>query len=628
MDEPKKHQQDNKPPPSDNANAAQPSSKPKRSRRPKPQPAAAAAAPQQQQQSALPAAAAVVQNRPTPRTAPQKFKGPSGPADTRRPAPLAATATAPAAVAKGKDTPMDTADRSAPLPASGLKRKSRPKPKPAAATSTPAAAPASATASSTTATPTTSTRPPVNARHRQSDASKDESRAQRNPVQPNNNKRDARPNPPSPCGPSRGASRAPSPLQATQPKAKHQQPKQNPRPPRVQQQAPKAQNTPVFRQSQPISNAQKGQGSQTTQTTDDAQPAQAAQGAEVKQVPTSALPSGRLSTKVCVRWLPADLPEHVFWKTVEPALPWFDPADAGTTTQRQREILRATAPAGDISSSEENAIGSDAITPSEDATEALSEEPTTESSAPLPRMGLAPTNSITVDVYDSPALQRLDAPPYWRRFSPGKQHRSRAKPTDPSHAEIVFATPAEVDHFFRHYHGHAFAKNGSVSRAQVELAAFQYAPWSFEQSNATADPLAGTLDTDPDFLVFLNPPPPKTESEEVKPTLVHLSYAAAAAAKSATAANGSDADADAATPLINYLREIKRKTFSGASRMSVSVSASSSSVKSTVSTKLSVKLLAKPAVPPPRSGKGAPAAANSKSSAEHASSKRKSRRNR
>ncbi|KAJ1890506.1 hypothetical protein LPJ66_007437 [Kickxella alabastrina] len=377
-----------------------------------------------------------------------------------------------------------------------------------------------------------------------------------------------------------------------QPKAKQQQPKQNPKPPSVQQQAPKAQHTPGFRQSQTTSNAQKGQGSQTTQTTDDAQPAQAAQSAEVKYVPTSALPSGRLSTKVCVRWLPADLPEHVFWKTVEPALPWFDPANAGTTTQRQREVLRATAPAGDISSSEEKAIDNDAITPSE--------EPITEPSAPLPCMGLAPTSSITVDVYDSPALQRLDAPPYWRRFSPGKQHRSRAKLADPSHSEIVFATPAEVDHFFRHYHGHAFAKNGSVSRAQVELAAFQYAPWSFDQSNAAADPLAGTLDTDPDFLAFLNPPPPKAEGEEVKPTLVHLSYAAAAAAKSATAANGSDADADAATPLINYLREIKRKAFGGASRMSMSASASSSSVKSTVSTKPSVKLLAKPAVPPSR----------------------------
>ncbi|KAI7830801.1 hypothetical protein BX661DRAFT_180115 [Kickxella alabastrina] len=626
MDEPKKHQQDNKPPLSDNANAAQPSSRPKRSRRPKSQPAAAAA-PQQQQQSPLPAAAAVVQNKPTPRTALQKVKGSSGPADTRRLASPATTATAPAAVAKGKGTPMDTADRSAPLPASASKRRSRPKPKPAAATSTPAVAPAP----STTATPTTSTRPPVNARHRQPDASKDQSRAQRNPVQPNNNKRDARPNPPSSRGPSRGASRAPSPLQAMQPKAKQQQPKQNPRPPRVQQQDPKAQNTPGFKQFQSTLNTRKGQGSQTIQTTDDAQPTQVAQGAEIKHVPTSALPSGRLSTKVCVRWLPADLPEHVFWKTVEPALPWFDPADAGTTTQRQREILRATAPAGDISSSEEKTIDSDAITPSEDATEGPSEEPTTESSVPLPCMGLAPTSSITVDVYDSPALQRLDAPPYWRRFSPGKQHRSRAKPTDPSHAEIVFATPAEVDHFFRHYHGHAFAKNGSVSRAQVELAAFQYAPWSFDQSNAAADPLAGTLDTDPDFLAFLNPLPPKAEGEEVKPTLVHLSYAAAAAAKSATAANGSGADADAATPLINYLREIKRKTFGGASRMSMPASASSSSsIKSTVSTKPLVKLLAKPAVPPSRSGKGAAAAAaaNSKPSAEHASLKRKSRRNR
>ncbi|KAJ1782619.1 hypothetical protein LPJ59_006764, partial [Coemansia sp. RSA 2399] len=42
-------------------------------------------------------------------------------------------------------------------------------------------------------------------------------------------------------------------------------------------------------------------------------------------------------TKICIRWLPADLPEHVFWSSVEPALPWFDPENVGSVKQKDRE---------------------------------------------------------------------------------------------------------------------------------------------------------------------------------------------------------------------------------------------------------------------------------------------------
>ncbi|KAJ2816257.1 hypothetical protein GGI24_005772, partial [Coemansia furcata] len=49
-------------------------------------------------------------------------------------------------------------------------------------------------------------------------------------------------------------------------------------------------------------------------------------------------------TKVTIRWLPVDLPEHVFWRSVEPALPWFDPQHVGAVVQKERVVLRGLNP--------------------------------------------------------------------------------------------------------------------------------------------------------------------------------------------------------------------------------------------------------------------------------------------
>ncbi|KAJ2906237.1 hypothetical protein GGI21_004067, partial [Coemansia aciculifera] len=235
-------------------------------------------------------------------------------------------------------------------------------------------------------------------------------------------------------------------------------------------------------------------------------------------------------TKVCIRWLPTDLPEHVFWRSVEPALPWFDAQNVGSVVQKERVVLRELCVHPET-------LGASAETNLDEGAET---EGDSKDAAPVPS-SLGATITATVDVYESPNLDRLDKEPYWRKFVPGKQHQSKAKPADPSRAYILFETPAEVDHFYRHYHGHVFSKSGAVSRAAVELAAFQHVPWSV--GAIVDDVRAGTIDEDPHFIAFLamdiagGAAPAAAEGEAaataaeggVKP-LSHVSYAAAASA--------------------------------------------------------------------------------------------------
>ncbi|KAJ2488578.1 hypothetical protein IWW37_004687 [Coemansia sp. RSA 2050] len=280
-------------------------------------------------------------------------------------------------------------------------------------------------------------------------------------------------------------------------------------------------------------------------------------------------------TKVAIRWLPVDLPEHVFWRSVETALPWFDSQQVGAVVQKERLVLR------ELNSGPE-AIGTNAEATANTKPETTPDQgsvPKGESEAecdPQPSLeavaddvlplSLGATTTTMVDVYESGNLSRLDSEPYWRAFIPGKQHQSRAKPADPSRAYILFAMPAEVDHFYRHYHGHAFSKNGSVSRAVVELAAFQHAPWSIGTS--AGDMLSGTIDEDPDFIAFL-----ATDTDalaDAKATagdgvvaagtkpLSHVSYAAAALSSSIN--GGPEGAKEVTTPLISYLRELKGKS--------------------------------------------------------------------
>ncbi|PIA17244.1 hypothetical protein COEREDRAFT_91957 [Coemansia reversa NRRL 1564] len=238
------------------------------------------------------------------------------------------------------------------------------------------------------------------------------------------------------------------------------------------------------------------------------------------------------SVKLCIRWLPADLPEHVFWRAIESALPWFDAANTGSVEQRKRFVLTALLPGHD--------------NPQDDMEDSKAKEPLKEDDSSEDTMASqehiatkGATTEVMQSFYESKNLARLDSEPYWRRFVPGKQHASKAKPVEPSCAYIAFASDAEAGHFYRKFHGHVFGRVGGVQwRARVELAKFQSL---FIEEHMVSDPLNGTIDSDPDFMAFLDP-----RVQEKPPQQV--SYAAAV--------GGSDKKV---TPLIRYLRELKAK---------------------------------------------------------------------
>ncbi|KAJ1881502.1 hypothetical protein H4R99_003507 [Coemansia sp. RSA 1722] len=332
---------------------------------------------------------------------------------------------------------------------------------------------------------------------------------------------------------------------------------------------------PVAKQKQPVGRASRAkpvkekapQQQKQKQQQQQAGGSKAGVDSEASRLP---MVSDRLSTKVCIRWLPSDLPEHVFWRSVEPALPWYNPEMPGAMVCRQREVLCLQ----DETDSHGMDQGQDQQVPkSEPETNELGPEPEPEPSASSPdsevpvqpevRLARAPTRTVDVDVFSGPAIDKLDEHPYWRCFVSGKTHRTRAKPADPARAYILFSTQAEVDYFYRRYHGHTFAKNGAVRRAVVELASFQHV--ALDES---PDRIEGTIDDDADFQAFLNP---HLVQHKPKPSAARVSYAAAAASKPALSAEhrlaGTEAGgAPSSTPLIDYLRAIKSKSLGRAGK--------------------------------------------------------------
>ncbi|KAJ2851157.1 hypothetical protein IWW36_001295 [Coemansia brasiliensis] len=248
--------------------------------------------------------------------------------------------------------------------------------------------------------------------------------------------------------------------------------------------------------------------------------------------------------KICVRWLPADLPEHVFWQSIESALPWFDPNSVGTVVKEACPVLSALSPANGK--------------PLEQGESVNGSEQTEKAESNKSAMPLAPTTMAETSIYRSANLEKLDSKPYWRQFIPGKQHKSKAKSL--SRAYIVFAAPSEAEHFYRKYHGHVFSKNGTQTRAIVELAPFQSVAWLFSPER---DPLEGTFENDPSFKAFMtqqfaSQAADNPGNEGARDS--HESYAAAAAKPSDTSASGSEF---VATPLIKYLHEVKARSLKG-----------------------------------------------------------------
>ncbi|KAJ2555958.1 hypothetical protein EV175_002146 [Coemansia sp. RSA 1933] len=253
-------------------------------------------------------------------------------------------------------------------------------------------------------------------------------------------------------------------------------------------------------------------------------------------------------------------------------------------------------------------------------------EDTTPTTKPTPVervLPVADTQNVSVEVYESENLSRLDEQPYWRQFVCGKQHKSKTKSDDPSRAYILFAETEEAAHFYRHFHGHAFGKNGSVHRAIVELAPFQHVAWSLTSTTTTDQcSLEGTIEKDAHFVAFLktlgngggssqsseesavvNPSSAGTTGIQQKP---RVSYAAATAA-SGKGHGEPDKVGNKVTPLIEHLRKIKTGATKPPSTVSRKVEASGGSLAKPTSSKQQGRK--KAAVKEPPSSSSVPATA-------------------
>ncbi|KAJ1674857.1 hypothetical protein EV182_002421 [Spiromyces aspiralis] len=314
--------------------------------------------------------------------------------------------------------------------------------------------------------------------------------------------------------------------------------------------------------------------------------------------------------KVAIRRLPPRLPEHIFWKSVEPCLPWYDETKTGEVKLVDKEVPIETGPESLMpvpatnSHDDENHDHDQQQQQQQQSTEA--EDPSkskvqgTISDMPTAR---APTRVIQVEEYYSPNLAVLDKKPYWRHYIPGKIAKSASKVSTFSRAFILFASEAEVAHFSSLYDRHVFIdKSGTKMPAIVEMAPYQGFPY---MRKMLRNPLENTIEQDPHFFKFLKSlsksvdaeggsgsstgqaelaPPMVTGGECIanpsavtvaKPGLASsllvappLSSQPLLSAKVTIAGNieSQTSETVASTPLIDYIRKIKSKGRTSASK--------------------------------------------------------------
>ncbi|KAJ1919006.1 hypothetical protein H4219_002265 [Mycoemilia scoparia] len=262
----------------------------------------------------------------------------------------------------------------------------------------------------------------------------------------------------------------------------------------------------------------------------------------------------RALLKVIIRCLPPDLPEHIFWKSVEPCLPWFDREKVSEFTKTEKEIPIDDKDAKKSASSGENGNGDQNL----DTGETIKDE----SSRGSKKIGTkSATKVVSVDFYTSPNLEVLDHGLFWRSFIPGKVSSSSAKISTQSRAYIIFKTKEEVDYFIGRYNRHAFVDNNNrKTHAIVELAPYQGHP---NKPPAKANPSEDTIEDDADFTAFLDSlVNPKKESEETKEPQVETVIpkpSNGALTYSELIEKTKPKESPQVTPLIEYIRQLSLK---------------------------------------------------------------------
>ncbi|PVU94237.1 hypothetical protein BB561_002713 [Smittium simulii] len=241
----------------------------------------------------------------------------------------------------------------------------------------------------------------------------------------------------------------------------------------------------------------------------------------------------RPKTKIEIRNLPFDLPKHIFWKSIEKHLPWYEQSKDGVIIQikKLQSSLIKNDPAD--SKNSQKILSSLKFTENSSDSQKMFDEPNTENSdnpsltksAQVAEVGskeleinlkpqeednlqesellqyLGPTQIAEVPTYDSENLKKLDTSPYYRLFIAGKPPKRFSKISKSSRAYIGFKTNTEATSFINSYKTHKFvSKTMLVTPVKVDFALSQMSPNSTKNNK---DQLLATIDKDSDFIEFV-----------------------------------------------------------------------------------------------------------------------------
>ncbi|OMH86205.1 hypothetical protein AX774_g232 [Zancudomyces culisetae] len=244
--------------------------------------------------------------------------------------------------------------------------------------------------------------------------------------------------------------------------------------------------------------------------------------------------------KVIIRRLPPDLPEHIFWKSVENALLWYNKSDEGTVYEVKMRVSalqkegavdgNATGNIAEQKNENESVLDTELVAGADVDKKTgtnLDADEHNEQDIKLNKTSyISETQVISTQMYTSRNLAKLDQKPYYREYIQGKIQK----------------------------------------RAQVEYAPYQKGLYSGKKYK---DTLTNTIHSDPGFLSFIsnimNPQSTamaaKSGTEEA---VTHLSKALVSAEYGPVT---NDAETPTSTALLDYIRKSKQKTKGHSSRL-------------------------------------------------------------
>ncbi|PWN28341.1 hypothetical protein BDZ90DRAFT_231327 [Jaminaea rosea] len=286
--------------------------------------------------------------------------------------------------------------------------------------------------------------------------------------------------------------------------------------------------------------------------------------------------AGKQRLKVVVRRLPPNLPEDIFWKSVEP---WTGkqlvdkpaPILVKQTAAAEDAPTRVGQETDDGEQHEATKDSSDdAANPANAAAEAKSAAPPIVKPGPYIHLGV-------------PAQEKL----VWRRYVQGKfktppnaasSSSQSSLPHVHSRAYLRFRSLTDLLDFHRNFDGHVFRDSkGRESVALVEWAPYQKVPplasvaGGQTQVRRRPDKREGTIHEEPDFLAFverLEKGGKEEASEERKDTKsdaeVMAFLSAATSAKGKETADSAAGDKKKLTPLLEHLKAKKAQSAAAA----------------------------------------------------------------